>query len=40
VPTSGAIGNAVAKVLGRHVNELPMTPERVWATTFGAGEGQ
>ena len=32
VPTSGAIGNAIAKVIGRHVGFLPMTPERVWAT--------
>jgi CO/xanthine dehydrogenase Mo-binding subunit len=32
VPTAGAIANAVAKVLGKQVRELPMTPERVWAT--------
>jgi CO/xanthine dehydrogenase Mo-binding subunit len=32
VPTSGAIGNAIAKVIGRHVTALPMTAERVWAT--------
>ena len=31
VPTPGAIANAVAKVIGKHINELPMTPERVWA---------
>ncbi len=31
VPTPGAIGNAIAKLLGRHVDQLPMTPERVWA---------
>jgi xanthine dehydrogenase molybdenum-binding subunit len=30
VPTPGAIGNAIAKVLGRRVHELPMTPARVW----------
>ncbi|MFN0281147.1 MAG: xanthine dehydrogenase family protein molybdopterin-binding subunit [Kineosporiaceae bacterium] len=30
VPTSGAVGNAIARVLGRHVDELPMTAERVW----------
>jgi CO/xanthine dehydrogenase Mo-binding subunit len=30
VPTSGAVGNAIAKVIGRHVTRLPMTPERVW----------
>ena len=33
VPTSGAIGNAIAKVVGRHVDLLPMTPERVWTAT-------
>lgn len=38
VPTSGAIGNAIAKLVGRHVTRLPMTPERVWATING-GEG-
>jgi CO/xanthine dehydrogenase Mo-binding subunit len=32
VPTPGAIGNAIAKVIGRHVASLPMTPERVWLT--------
>jgi CO/xanthine dehydrogenase Mo-binding subunit len=31
VPTAGAIGNAIAKVIGARVRELPMTPERVWA---------
>jgi CO/xanthine dehydrogenase Mo-binding subunit len=30
VPTAGAIANAVAKVIGRRLHELPMTPERVW----------
>jgi CO/xanthine dehydrogenase Mo-binding subunit len=30
VPTAGAIANAVAKVIGARVRELPMTPERVW----------
>jgi CO/xanthine dehydrogenase Mo-binding subunit len=30
VPTSGAIANAIAAVIGRHVRHLPMTPERVW----------
>ncbi len=33
VPTSGAIGNAIARVIGRHVDRLPMTPERVWRAT-------
>ncbi|MEZ5193016.1 MAG: hypothetical protein R2734_11220 [Nocardioides sp.] len=32
MPTSGAIGNAIAQVIGRHVTRLPMTAERVWAT--------
>ena len=31
VPTAGAIGNAIAKVIEARVRELPMTPERVWA---------
>ena len=31
VPTAGAIANAIAKVIGARVRELPMTPERVWA---------
>jgi CO/xanthine dehydrogenase Mo-binding subunit len=30
IPTPGAIGNAIARVIGRHVDRLPMTPERVW----------
>ena len=30
VPTAGAIANAVAKVIGKRVRALPMTPERVW----------
>jgi CO/xanthine dehydrogenase Mo-binding subunit len=30
VPTAGAIANAVARVIGARVRELPMTPERVW----------
>ena len=30
VPTAGAVGNAIAKVIGAHVHALPMTPERVW----------
>ena len=32
VPTPGAIGNAIAKLVGRHVRRLPMTAERVWET--------
>lgn len=35
VPTPGAIGNAIARLIGRHVAELPMTPERVWAASRG-----
>ena len=31
VPTAGAIANAISKVIGRPVPQLPMTPERVWA---------
>jgi len=31
VPTAGAIGNAIAKLVGRPVPALPMTAERVWA---------
>jgi CO/xanthine dehydrogenase Mo-binding subunit len=30
VPTAGAIANAIAKVLGARIRQLPMTPERVW----------
>jgi CO/xanthine dehydrogenase Mo-binding subunit len=30
VPTAGAVANAVAKVIGSRVRQLPMTPERVW----------
>ena len=30
VPTPGAIANAIAKVAGRRLPRLPMTPERVW----------
>ena len=33
VPTAGAIANAIAKVIGARVDELPMTPERVWAAS-------
>jgi CO/xanthine dehydrogenase Mo-binding subunit len=31
VPTAGAVANAIARVIGARVQELPMTPERVWA---------
>jgi len=30
VTTAAAIGNAIAKLIGRHVDQLPMTAERVW----------
>lgn len=30
VPTAGAVGNAIRRVIGRHVTQLPMTPERIW----------
>jgi CO/xanthine dehydrogenase Mo-binding subunit len=30
VPTPGAVGNAIARALGKRVYRLPMTPERVW----------
>jgi CO/xanthine dehydrogenase Mo-binding subunit len=33
VPTAGAVANAIARVIGRRVTQLPMTPERVWAAT-------
>ena len=35
VPTPGAVGNAIARVIGRHVMQLPMTPDRVWSTNLG-----
>jgi CO/xanthine dehydrogenase Mo-binding subunit len=37
VPTAGAIANAIAKVIGSHVGQLPMTPERVWLASRGNG---
>ena len=37
VPTAGAVANAIAKVLGGQVRRLPMTPERVWEASRGAG---
>ena len=36
VPTPGAVGNAIARVIGRHVTTLPMTPDRVWSAITGA----
>jgi CO/xanthine dehydrogenase Mo-binding subunit len=32
VPTAGAVANAISQVIGRQVEQLPMTPERVWRT--------
>jgi len=32
VPTAAAISNALAKLIGRPVAQMPMTAERVWAT--------
>jgi CO/xanthine dehydrogenase Mo-binding subunit len=37
VPTAGAIANAITKVLGGQVRQLPMTPERVWEARRKAG---
>jgi len=30
VPTPGAVGNAIARITGARVHQLPMTPARVW----------
>jgi CO/xanthine dehydrogenase Mo-binding subunit len=35
VATAAAISNALAKLVGRPVRQLPMTAERVWATMNG-----
>jgi CO/xanthine dehydrogenase Mo-binding subunit len=35
VPTPGAIGNAIAKVTGVRVHQLPMTPTRIWEAMQG-----
>ena len=32
VPTPGAVANAIARVIGKPVRQLPMTAERVWTT--------
>jgi CO/xanthine dehydrogenase Mo-binding subunit len=32
VPTAAAIANAIAKIVGRPVRQLPLTAERVWET--------
>lgn len=38
VPTPGAIGNAIAALVGRPIDRLPMTPERVWEAMNGGTE--
>jgi CO/xanthine dehydrogenase Mo-binding subunit len=35
VPTPGAIANAVSRIIGARVRQLPMTPERIWAAASG-----
>jgi CO/xanthine dehydrogenase Mo-binding subunit len=35
VATAGAIANAITKVIGTQVRQLPMTPERVWGASAG-----
>jgi ARG and Rhodanese-Phosphatase-superfamily-associated Protein domain len=37
--SSGAVANAIARVVGARVRALPMTPERVWQTGQGAEGG-
>ena len=37
VPTAAAISNAVAKLIGGPVRQLPMTAERVWVASGGVG---
>ena len=37
VPTAGAVANAIAKIVGSRVRQLPMTPERVWSVSNGNG---
>jgi CO/xanthine dehydrogenase Mo-binding subunit len=36
VPTPGAVANAISKVTGAPVMQLPMTPDRVWSAATGA----
>jgi CO/xanthine dehydrogenase Mo-binding subunit len=38
VPTAGAIANAISKVIGSQVTQMPMTPERVWAAAGAVSE--
>ena len=38
VATAAAISNALAKLLGKPVRQLPMTAERVWATMSGGDQ--
>ena len=37
VPTAAAISNALAKILGQPVRQLPMTAERIWETSTAGG---
>ena len=37
VATAGAIANAITGVIGSPVRQLPMTPQRVWATLSNGG---
>jgi CO/xanthine dehydrogenase Mo-binding subunit len=37
VATAGAVANAIAKVIGGPLRQLPMTPERVWASSQEGG---
>jgi CO/xanthine dehydrogenase Mo-binding subunit len=37
VPTAGAIANAITKVIGGQVRQMPMTPERVWTAAREVG---
>ena len=36
VATAGAISNALAKIAGVHIKQMPMTPERIWSTIHSA----
>lgn len=36
IGTAGAVANAIARVIGSRVYQLPMTPERVWSAALNA----
>ena len=40
VTTAAAINNAITKVIGTPVRQLPMTAERVWAASVDAAAGE